>query len=236
MGTSKKSNTTRREKMKVLSAIVAAATASVTTEWPGVSVDNTCGSLWEAEDSIVNKTCTISAPNAQYQFAGNGAFVTGANTFTGYDGTSSSVNVVVFYNQAEDADGNLDNSTCWDINVSCVDNGAAVEGLFFMENVNDHRNAKNGNYNIQIAGVQNGQTLSIQLNDNDGNGYGVQNIPADFGVVSATDDAWGNQYSDDGSFTIEVGDQPFGQLFQITVVQQPGNTGVLSMWSSSVSN
>merc|ERR1711872_691928 len=135
MGTSKKSNTTRREKMKVLSAIVAAATASVTTEWPGVSVDNSCGSLWEAEESIVNKTCTISAPNAQYQFAGNGAFVTGADTFTGFDGVSGSVNVVVFYNQAEDADGNLDNSTCWDINVSCVDNGAASAGLFFMENV-----------------------------------------------------------------------------------------------------
>merc|ERR1712187_850855 len=107
------------------------------------------------------------------------------------------------------------NSTCWDINVSCVDNGAASAGLFFMENVNDHRNAKNGNYNIQIAGVQNGQTRSIQLNDNDGNGDGVQNITADFGVVSVTDDAWGNQYSDDGSFTVEVdAEQPFGQLFQ----------------------
>ena len=221
--------------MKVLSAIVAAATASVTTEWPGVSVDNTCGSLWEAEESIVNKTCTISAANAQYQFAGNGAFVVDGNTFTGFDGVSGSVNVVVFYNQAEDADGNLDNSTCWDINVSCVDNGSASAGLFFMENVNDHRNAKNGNYNIQIAGVQNGQTLSIQLNDNDGNGYAVQNISADFGVVSAEDDAWGNQYSDTGAFTIEVdAEQPFGQLFQISVVQQPGNTGVLSMWSSTV--
>jgi len=221
--------------MKVLSAIVAAATASVTTEWPGVSVDNTCGSLWEAEESIVNKTCTISAPNAQYQFAGNGAFVVDGNTFTGFDGVSGSVNVVVFYNQAEDADGNLDNSTCWDINVSCSDYGGAYAGLFFMENVNDHRNAKNGNYNIQIAGVQNGQTLSIQLNDNDGNGYAVQNISADFGVVSAEDDAWGNQYSDTGAFTIEVdAEQPFGQLFQISVVQQPGNTGVLSMWSSTV--
>merc|ERR1712044_135793 len=102
MGTSKKSNTTRREKMKVLSAIVAAASASVTTEWPGVSVDNSCGSLWESEESIVNKTCTISAPNAQYQFAGNGAFVTGADTFTGFDGVSGDVNVVVFYGQAED--------------------------------------------------------------------------------------------------------------------------------------
>jgi len=235
MGTSKKSNTTRREKMKVLSAIVAAATASVTTEWPGVSVDNSCGSLWESEESIVNKTCTISAPNAQYQFAGNGAFVVDGNTFTGFDGVSGSVNVVVFYGQAEDADGNLDNSTCWDIDVSCSDYGGAYAGLYFMENVNDHRNAKNGNYNIQIAGVANGQTLSIQLNDNDGNAYSVQNITADFGVVSATEDAWGNQYSDDGSFTVEVdAEQPFGQLFQISVVQQPGNTGVLSMWSSTV--
>merc|ERR1711872_908219 len=101
----------------------------------------------------------------------------------------------------------------------------------FMENVNDHRNAKNGNYNIQIANV-----LTISLNDNDGNSYAVQNITAPFGTVTAVEDAWGNQYSDDGTFTVEVGDAIFGQLFQISVVQQPGNTGVLSMWSSTVSN
>merc|ERR1719410_944873 len=219
--------------MKVLSAIVAAATASA--NWGGVSVDNTCGMLIE-QDNFVNQTCTVNGNDIAYIFAGNGAFITSGNTFTGYDGVSGSVNVVVFFNQAEDADGNLDNSTCWDAAISCVDNGAAVEGLFFMENVNDHRNAKNGNYNIQIAGVQNGDSLSIQLNDNDGNAYAVQNITADFGTVSADEDAWGNFYSDTGAFTIEVGDEPFGQLFQITVVQQPGNTGVLSMWSSSVSN
>merc|ERR1712142_1038877 len=120
--------------------------------------------------------------------AGNGAFVNGANTFTGYDGTSSDVNVVVFFNQAEDADGNLDNSTCWDAAVSCADSGADYGAPYFMENVNDHRNAKNGNYNIQIAYVNNGDDLA------------VQNISADFGVVSATEDNWGNQYSDDGSF------------------------------------
>jgi len=228
MGTSN----SEENKMKVLSTIIAAATA---TQWGGVSVDNTCGMVLEG-DSFVNQTCTVSGSDISYIFAGNGAFVTGANTFTGFDGVSGDVNLVVFFNQAEDADGNLDNSTCWDAAFECVDNGAASAGIFFMENVNDHRNAKNGNYNIQIAGVQNGQTLSIQLNDNDGNGYAVQNITADFGVVSAEDDAWGNQYSDDGAFSITVGDQPFGQLFQISVVQQPGNTGVLSMWSSSVSN
>ena len=216
------------------SALLAAVAVAEDTQWDGVSVDNSCGMTISGEN-FVNKTCTVSGSSISYIFAGNGAFVNGANTFTGYDGTSSDVNVVVFFNQAEDADGNLDNSTCWDAAVSCADTGADYGAPYFMENVNDHRNAKNGNYNIQIAGVQNGQTLSIQLNDNDGNPYSVQNITADFGVVSATDDAWGNQYSDDGSFTVEVdAEQPFGQLFQISVVQQPGNTGVLSMWSSTV--
>merc|ERR1711920_4164 len=210
MGTSKKSNYKQEENMKVLSAIIAAAAAS-DASWDGVSADNTCDMVISGEN-FVNKTCTVSGSSIEYVFAGNGAFVNGANTFTGFDGTSSDVNVVVFFSQAEDADGNLDNSTCWDASVSCADSGADYSGPLFMENVNDHRNAKNGN------------------------GWGAQNITADFGTVSATDDAWGNQYSDDGSFTVTVGDAVFGQLFQISVVQQPGNTGVLSMWSSSVSN
>merc|ERR1712086_187171 len=163
----------------------------------------------------------------EYIFAGNGAFINGDNTFTGYDGTSSDVNVVVFFSQSADADGNLDNSTCWDASVSCADSGADYSGPFFMENVN---------YNIQIANVNNGDVLTLQLSDNDGLAWSSQNITADFGTVSAEEDQWGNQYSDDGSFTVTVGDAVFGQLFQISVVQQPGNTGVLSMWSSTVSN
>merc|ERR1711892_955801 len=125
MGTSKKSNYKQQEEnMKVLSAIIAAAVAS-DASWDGVSADNTCGMVISG-DNFVN------------------------NTFTGYDGTSSDVNVVVFFSQSADADGNLDNSTCWDASVSCADSGADYSGPFFMENVNDHRNAKNGNYNIQI--------------------------------------------------------------------------------------
>merc|ERR1712045_823985 len=201
---------TKEENMKVLSAIIAAAVAQ-DASWDGVSADNTCGMTISGEN-FVNKTCTVSGSSIEYIIAGNGAFVNGANTFTGFDGTSSDVNVVVFFSQSEDADGNLDNSTCWDAAVTCADSGADYSGPLFMENVNDHRNAKNGN------------------------GYAVQNISADFGAVSATEDNWGNQYSDDGSFTVTVGDAVFGQLFQISVVQQPGNTGVLSMWSSSVSN
>jgi len=233
MGTSKKSKKThtQEEKMKVLSAIIAAAASD---KWDGVSADNTCGMVISTDESIVNKTCTVSGSSMDYIFAGNGAFINGENSFTGFDGTSSDVNVVVFFAQAEN-DGVMDNSTCWDASVSCVDNGAAdTSRPLFMENVNDHRNAKNGNYNIQIANVANGDVLTIQLNNNDGDEFAVQNISAPFGVVAATEDAWGNQYSDDGSFTVTVGDAVFGQLFQISVVQQPGNTGVLSMWKSSV--
>merc|ERR1712088_417306 len=215
MGTSKKSNYKQEENMKVLSAIIAAAAAS-DASWDGVSADNTCGMVISGEN-FVNKTCTVIGSSIEYIFAGNGAFVNGADSFTGFDGTSSDVNVVVFFSQAEDADGNLDNSTCWDASVSCADSGADYSGPLFMENVNDHRNAKNGNYN-------------------NGEEWAAQNITADFGVVSAETDEWGNSYSDDGSFTVTVGDAVFGQLFQISVVQQPGNTGVLSMWSSSVSN
>jgi len=218
--------------MKVFSLI---ASVLASEQWDGVSVDNSCGMTISGEN-FVNKTCTVTGNDIQYIFAGNGAFINGDNSFTGVDGVSGEVNVVVFFNQNEDADGNLDNSTCWDASVSCADTGADYSGPFFMENVNDHRNAKNGNYNIQIANVQNGDVLSIQLSDNDGNPYAAQNITAPFGVVSATEDNWGNQYSDDGAFTITVGEAVFGQLFQVSIVQQPGNTGVLSMWDSTVTS
>jgi len=218
--------------MKVFSLI---ASVLASEQWDGVSVDNTCGMTFRGEN-FINKTCTVSGSDIRHIFAGNGAFINGANSFTGYDGISGDVDVVVFFDQSADADNNLDNSTCWTAAVDCVDSGADYTGPFFMENVNDHRNAKNGNYNIQIANVQNGDVLSIQLNDADGNGYPIQNISAPFGTVSAVEDAWGNQYSDDGSFSVTVGDEVFGQLFQIAIVQQPGNTGVLSMWDSSISN
>jgi len=99
-----------------------------------------------------------------------------------------------------------------------------------METVNDHRGAKGGNVNLQIAGVSAGDTLSIDLA-----GFSCQNISAPFGVVSAEEDAWGNQYSDSGIFTVQVGDGPFGDLFQISITQQPGQTSSLNLWESSVS-
>jgi len=181
-------------------------------------------------DTMVNSTCTISGQNIAYVFAGNGAIITGPNTFTGYDGMSGNSDVVVFFNQ-DCTDGDCDNSTCWDAAVSCVDNGAATAGVFFMETVNDHRGAKGGNVNLQISGVSSGDTLMIDLA-----GFACQNISAPFGEVFASQDAWGSQYSDDGIFSVTVGDGPFGDLFQISVTQQPGQTESLNLWEASVSN
>merc|ERR1711881_699605 len=192
MGTISQNISTLIETMKLFALI-----AAVSAEWNGVSTSNTCG-MQIAGDNFVNKTCTVSGSSLSYVFAGNGAFITGANTFTGYDGVSGAVDVVVF---------------------------------------NDHRGAKGGNYNLQISGVSHGDTITIQLNGADGNGWGAQNISAPFGTVAASADAWSNQFSDDGSFSVTVDQHdPFGDLFQISVTQQPGNTAALDLWASSVSN
>jgi len=211
--------------MKLFATLAALASA----EWNGVSQDNTCGMQISGE-SMINKTCTVSGSNIAYVFAGNGAFITGADTVTGFDGISGDADVVVFFEQ-DCSSGECDNSTCWDASVDCVSNGAASAGVFFMETVNDHRGAKGGNVNLQIAGVTAGDTLQIDLA-----GFACQNITAPFGTVSADQDAWGNMYSDDGTFAVQVGDGPFGDLFQISVTQQPGQTSALNLWESSVSN
>ena len=209
--------------------LFATLAALVSAEWNGVSSDNTCG-MQISGDSMVNATCTVSGSNIAYMFAGNGAFITGANTVTGFDGISGDADVVVFFEQ-DCSSGECDNSTCWDASVSCADNGAASAGVFFMETVNDHRGAKGGNVNLQIAGVSAGDPLSIDLA-----GFACQNISAPFGTVSADEDAWGNMYADTGVFSVQVGDGPFGDLFQISITQQPGQTSALNLWESSVSN
>ena len=182
---------------------------------------------------MVNSTCTVSGASIGSVFAGNGAFITSANTFTGFDGISGNADVVIFFNQ-DCSSGTCDNSTCWDATVSCVDNGAATSGVFLMESVNDNRMAKGYNVNLQISGVSAGDVLAFQLNSNNG-GWACQIITAPFGTVAATPagDTW---YSDDGAFTVTVGDGPFGDLFQVSVTQQPGETGNLNLWQSSVSN
>merc|ERR1712176_1327708 len=220
---------TKEEKVKVKEMkLFATLAALASAEWNGVSQDNTCG-MQISGDSMINSICTVSGSNIAYMFAGNGAFITGANTVTGFDGISGDADVVVFFEQ-DCSSGECDNSTCWDAAVNCVSNGAASEGVFFMETVNDHRGAKGGNVNLQIAGVVAGDTLQIDLA-----GFACQNITAPFGTVSAEEDAWGNMYADTGVFSVQVGDGPFGDLFQISITHQPGQTSALNLWESSVS-
>jgi len=201
--------------MKLNLALVAAVAA----EWNGQSLDSTCG-MQIAGDSMVNSTCTISGSSIKAVYAGNGAFITGANTFTGFDGISGDADLVVFFNQNENDDGSLDNSTCWDAAVSCVDNGAATAGVFFMETVNA---AAAGVINLQIAGVSANDVVSIELNDDNGNNVALTNITSAGGVVS-TDEA-------NGAFSVTAGEN-FGDLLQVSV----NAAGVVNLWKSSVSN
>ena len=206
--------------------LFATLAALVSAEWNGVSSDNTCG-MQIAGSSMVNATCTVSGSNIAYMFAGNGAFITGANTVTGFDGISGNADVVVFFEQ-DCSSGECDNFTCWDASVSCTPNGAATDGVFFMETVNDHRGAKGGNINLQIYGVKAGDVLAIDLA-----GFACQNISAPFGSVNADQDAWGNMFSDSGAFSVTA-DETFGGLFQISITQQPGQTSSLNLWESTV--
>merc|ERR1711981_1090186 len=85
-----------------------------------------------AGDSMINSTCTVSGSSLGSVFAGNGAFITGANTFTGFDGISGNADVVVFFEQ-DCSSGECDNSTCWDAAVSCTANGQKTDGVFFRK-------------------------------------------------------------------------------------------------------
>lgn len=214
--------------MKLFATLAAVASA----DWNGVSSDNTCGMQIQKPVSMVNATCTFVGTSVAQKFAGNGAFIVDQNTFTGFDGASGEVDMVVFFDQDCPPGQECNNSTCWDADVSCTPNAdGATNGVFFMETVNDHRGAKGGNFNLQIAGVAAGDVLTIELSDE----FAAQNITAAFGTVNAETDNWGNQYTDTGSFTVTVSDdQVFGQLFQISLTQQPGQTAPLNLWESTV--
>merc|ERR1711885_107937 len=103
MGKEEKSN---NKEMKLFATLAAVASAS----WNGVSVDNTCGMQIQEEVSMVNSTCTFTGTSVAQKFAGNGAFITGANSFTGFDGASGNLDMVVFFDQECPEGGECDNS------------------------------------------------------------------------------------------------------------------------------
>merc|ERR1712035_169146 len=89
----------KTKEMKLNLALVAAVAA----EWNGQSLDSTCGMQISTGQSMVNSTCTISGSSIKAVYAGNGAFITSGNTFTGFDGVSDEADVVVFFNQTVNA-------------------------------------------------------------------------------------------------------------------------------------
>jgi len=170
-------------------------------------------------------------------FAGNGAFIVDQNSFTGFDRSSEGgVNFQVFFEQNADDDGVLSNITCWNFSIDCQPNagGDALPGIFFMENINDYRMAKNGNFEILIGGdFAEGDVYAIELVGSDGAGFGAQNMTSPHGIVKATTDNDGNQYTDNGKFSFEVTDDT-PQNLGISIVMQPGQTTVPSMWLSTI--
>lgn len=117
--------------MKLLAAICAMANAAP-TDWPGQNEGpgGTCGSTGMVAGSSVNSTCTIDLNGYTAVFLSiPGSFPLSGNTYTGFDGISSSTmqNFVVFWEEFE-VDGEMDNSTCGtsaDVSITCVDNGSA---------------------------------------------------------------------------------------------------------------
>jgi hypothetical protein len=199
--------------MKLNLALVAAVAA----EWNGQSADSTCG-MQLSGASMVNSTCTVSGTSIKAIYAGNGAFISGQNTLTGFDGVSGDADVVVFFDQ-DCSTGECDNSTCWDAALSCVDNGAAASGVMFMETVNA---AQAGIINLQIANVNGGDTVTITLNDDAGNSVALTNITSAGGVASAEEAAL-------GSFSVTAGEN-FGDLLQVSV----NAAGVVNLFQSEV--
>jgi hypothetical protein len=197
-------------------AFIAAATA----EWNGQSKDMPCGGLYSApEASMVNSTCTVSGDDILRVQVGNGAFIIGKNPyrFTGIDGVSGRAEAVIYFDQDQLPDGSMDNSTCWDAAISCVDNGAATAGALFMDTVSN--TSPGAGFNLQIAGVEDGNTVSFNM------GTAVNNITCAFGSITSTDgtDVWGNTHSSDGVFSIALNPgEVFGQLLQVSVVDVDG--------------
>merc|ERR1739848_462655 len=69
--------------MKLIGTLAAVAAA----QWNGQSDDSTCG-MQLSGASMVNSTFTVSGSSIKSMYAGNGAFITGDNTMTGFEGMS----------------------------------------------------------------------------------------------------------------------------------------------------
>lgn len=231
--------------MKLFATFFALAASSNSTglpSWPGVaSLDadepNPCGTKKVFLESAVNKTCTFSFNGFKpwRVYVGGDYAVPDEDPtvykITNFEGRGAdAVDVTVFWEQRDGADGLPDNSTCGtydDIDMDCDDNGVALEGFFLQETANDFRMSKTSNYNFQVAGTQEGDQITITLRDWLGHGWGAQNLTTSHGTILADEvnvvqDDWGNLYTDTGIVTVQV-DSRVADNFELQTQQQPGN-------------
>jgi len=194
------------------------------------SKTGSCGLQYDlAGESLINSTCTVTANGANLAF-GNGAFVNGPASVTGFDGVSGSVSVIATWDTAFDeawvaANSNattgeliITNTTefnhedCFTtglnkfIEVSCTDNGAPHLGPWLMF-TNNSPNAEN-NFAIVNYGEE-GTALSVTL----GVGCDVDSVSSPMGIITPGSDS-------DCSFSIEVTDDaPQLLYFQATTTE-----------------
>jgi hypothetical protein len=147
-----------------IAATLAALVAAEDVNWPGQSLESTCGSLITAPtgDSAINATCEVTYGDGfEPHFVSiPNAFWLSDLTFTSFDGVGSadaSVEVLVFWRQGLDDNGDLDNSTCpldaddlaRAVTIECKDNGAPA----LNENLigNFAFAPDNNNYQVPVA-------------------------------------------------------------------------------------
>lgn len=246
----------------------AATTVRTTTpspvklNWPGQSLTDPCGSLVEIDESLVNRTCTITynfgaiIPDVFRVYVGGGAFIVpdtnGRRVLTGYDGisTESRVDVLIFWTMTEDGNRNLLNDTCGDaafLDLECLStiDGNAMQGVYFMETVNDYRMAKGSTYSFQIAGVTVGQTINIQLQDALGNPFECNNFRGHIGDVQLSiapncfQDFNGTINCPNGAISLDLSDGGFkpytGGVVQFTCTQSLTQPADPDLWKSTIS-
>ena len=197
------------------------------------SKTGSCGLQYETNESMVNSTCTISYNIKPSHLAlGNGAFVSGENTVTGFEGVSGVASAIASWDTAFDESWTAANSNAttgsliitnttefnhedcfttglnrW-IEVPCVDNGAATLDKPMIMITNNSPGAVN-NFAIANYGKKD-QTLGMALG-----------VPCDtFSITSPMGDVTPGM-DQDCTFAITITDDaPQLLYFQATTTEQ----------------
>lgn len=179
--------------MKVIAqTIIAYAVAKNTTrtQWNGYAplddFTRFCGEIIDTNETMVDRDCTFTGSNIHRIYAGNGAIVSGPNTFTGMNGTSGDFSVVIEYWQNEaivDEFDMMDNNTCWDFQYECVDRSEPFQDLAFLWTVN-REYAMGGYLPIQVVGYKNMTQLTFEFVDSDNFEVPVWNATSHQGTIT----------------------------------------------------